>query len=588
MATITFPTDPSDGMIFEASPGLFFQYNASDNSWIRIDAYGFLPPASPLQNGTMSSNDFKKLMNIIIPPPQASLEGDDCSQTYRQGKVGLYSKDESLTINPKLTLMGNNTSAQRPWDLHRNTVGIDFRLNVEQFLDEIRKRGNIIERQIVGDTGAQGDKGEAGRDRLDTGPTGPTGIGGANSPFDGVLLEESLNLSAAAADEPRAVVNVTTNEVSETENYLVFTRANVGNPDACPSEIIPKPIISPWLLVVQRGVTNINKLTSLTDDCGVSCAICSGSIYYLNIEPIMQTIFERFKTLVTNLKNAKEDLVASWLKSMVFLFNQQKAALCCALENCRSRTRNVGTRQYIESQRIQAALGDFSLVIDGVEDKLTVDLDELKECAVKPQGQSSQYIKENLGAGCGEWLYELTIDASVHNKDPRSAGNANCLMFTLPRGSYFAQIIGCCASIGAPGSRGFVADEVQRDENGKITFVGTVRILGEAYKGEPVPGSSTDIFVIGPNGERRQVNLLDMQTKPWVADPPDGSFLGGAQSTGRVAMLYDRIIPIGTDDESTEKTVIQIPNLGLFSDPAAARSAYFGNTIRFTHAGGST
>jgi len=587
MSQITFPTDPSDGMIFEAAPGLYFQYNAADNSWIRVDAYGFLPPASPLQNGIMDSDDFKKLMNIIIPPPQSSLEGDDCSQTYRQGRVGLYSKDESLSVTPKLTLMGNNTTTQKPWDLHRNTVGIDFRLNLEQFLDEIRTRGNIIERQIVGDKGAQGDRGSAGRDKLDTGPTGVVGVDGANSPFDGILLEEALNLNVETADEPRAIVNVTTNEVSETENYLVFTRANIGNPDACPSEIIPKPLVSPWLLIIQHGVTSINKLSSLTDDCGVSCAICSGSIYYLNIEPTMEAIFERFKSLVTNLKQAKEDLVASWLKSMVFLFNQQKAALCCALENCRSRTRNVKTREYIESQRIQAAAGDFSLVIDGVEDKLTVDTDELKECATKPPGQSSQYIKENLGAGCDEWLYELTVDASVHNKDPRSAGSANCLMFTLPRGSYYAQVIGCCASIGAPTSKSFVADEIKRDDSGNIISVGTVQVLGVAYKGEPVPGSSTDIFVIGPNGERRQVNLLEMLTKPWVPDSVDTS-LASTQSTGRVAILYDRIVPVGTEDESIEQTVVQIPNLGLFSDPAAARSAYFGNTIRFTHAGGST
>jgi hypothetical protein len=576
-------------MIFEAAPGLFYQYNARSNTWVRIDGMESLPLASPLEDGVMTSDDFKKLMNLIIPPPQASLKGEDCTLIFRAGRVGLYSKDGSLAILPKLSLRQNSTSTERPWDLHRNTVGIDFKLNLEQFLDEVKKRGNLIERQIVGDKGATGDIGQAGRDKLDTGPVGPVGLDGANSPFEGNLIEESLDIQVQTTDEPRAIVDVTTEEISEKENYLVFTRGNIGNPDACPTEVIPRPILSPWLLIIQSGVTSINKLTTLTDDCGVSCAVCSGSIYYINIEPMLAQIFDRFKELVTQLKQAKEDLVASWLKTMVFLFNQQKAALCCALENCRSRTRNIGTRQYIEQQRIQAALGNFSLVVDGVEDRLTVDLDEFKTCLDKPQDQSSAYIKENLGAGCGDWLYELTIDASVHNRDPRSAGNSHCLMLTLPRGSYYAQIIGCCAQIGQAAATGLVGGEIATDETGKITAVGDVWIDGKAYRGEPVPGSPNEIYVFDANGNRKKVKAFDVGNYQQVPYSNRKGFIGGPQFTGRVAMLYQRAVEINTEeDEVIENEVTQIPNLGLFADPGAARSAYFGNTIRFTHAGGST
>jgi len=606
MAAITFPPNPSDGMIFEALPGLFYQYRAADNSWIRIDGSEALPTASPLQDGLMTSEDLRKLLNIIIPPPQASLKGEDCSLVFKSGRVGLYSSDGSLRINPKLDLLNKTvpTQTERPWDLHRNTVGIEFVLNLDQFLDEVKERGNIIERQLQGDRGDTGATGDDGRDRLDTGPTGKTGLAGANSPFPGILLEETLGLEVRASDETRAVVDITTEQISEEENYLVVTRANVGNPDACPSEVTPIPLRSPWVLVVQSGVSTINKLTRLTDDCGVPCAICSGSIYYVNVEPLLEMVFNRFKDRVLALKSAKEDLVASWLKSMVYLFNQQKAALCCALENCRSRTRNVATRQYIESQRIQAALGDFSLVIDGDEDKKTVDLDEFKECVggPEPQTQQSPYVVENLEAGCDDWLYQITVDAAVHNRDPRNAGNATCLMVNLPAGSYYMQILSCCAQLGtnAAVSQGAAAAEIAFDEDGRIAEVGQVILDGKAYDGAPVPGKPGYIYVTDPDtGARREVSTLELGAPSPIDYPTRSGYNQQAQYTGRVAILYNYNVeqgtgPIGPDGVPpseravTEQRVVTLPDLGKFSDPGAARSGYLGLTARFTHAGGST
>jgi hypothetical protein len=583
---IVFPPNPSDGEIFEAIPGLFFQYRASDNSWIRIDGSDALPIASPLQDGIMTSEDLHKIMSLIIPPPQATLKGEDCPLIFKHGKVGIYSSDESLVITPKLNLRKSSNDTPVPWDIHRNTVGIDFKLNIEQFLDEIKKRGNLIERKIQGDQGDVGDRGNAGRDKLDTGPTGATGSDGTNSPFEGSLIEESLDLTVGGSDEPRGIVDISTEQVSDDENYLVLTRANIGNPDACPSEIIPKPILSPWLLVVQRGTKSTKKLSKLTDDCGVSCATCSSSIYYLNAEPLLEQIFARFKEKIIELKEAKEDLVASWLKTMVFLFNQQKSALCCALENCKSRTRNTGARQYIEQQRIQAALGNFSLIVNGVEDRLTVDLDENKQCAT-PISQPSDYVKQNLSAGCGEWLYELTIDATVHNRDPRTSGNSHCLSFNLPRGSYYTQIIGCCATIGNEAvSKSF--GEVATTQDGKITSVGKILVAGKAYPGAPVPGSPNEIIVHDEGGNQQKVQAIDVGAINSTPYANRKGYQAGSQHTGRVAMMYTRVIEQGTDRETYEPGVVQLPNMGLFADPSSASSAYLGMTARFTHAGGST
>jgi hypothetical protein len=596
-------------MVFEALPGLFYQYNARDNTWVRIDGAEALPDASPLQDGLMSSEDLRKLMNLSVPPPQATLKGEDCSLIFRAGRVGLYSSDGSLLVEASLDLLNKAAPTQttKPWDLHRNTVGFNFGLNLNQFLDEVKNRGNLIEKELQGPRGHEGDRGDAGRDRLDTGPVGPDGQPGANSPFEAVLLEEVLDIDIERGDDPRAVVSIDTEEISEDENYLVVTRANIGNPDACPSEVLPTNIKSPWLLIVRRGVASINKLTRVTDDCGVPCAICSSAIYYVNADPLLNQVFDRFKDRVIALKQAKEELVATWLKSMVYLFNQQKAALCCALENCRSRTRNVGTRQYIESQRIQAALGDFSLVVDGAEDKLTVDLDEFKECVGKPTGQEQQnpYVVENLGAGCGDWLYTITVDASVHNRDPRNAGNASCLMVTLPRGTYYAQIIGCCAQLGdQPVSQGAAAQEIAFDENGRIAEVGTVVLDGKAYEGSPVPGKPGTIYVHHPEtGERREVTLAQLG----VQAPIDYNFRKGfvpqVEYTGRVAILYnweahEQTGPVGIGPPNdqvppsetfiTEQKVVTLPNLGKFADRSTAISAYNGLTARFAHAGGST
>lgn len=610
MATVTFPPNPSDGMIFEALPGLFYQYNARDNTWVRIDGSEALPNASPLQDGLMTSEDLRKLMNLSVPPPQATLKGEDCSLIFRAGRVGLYSSDGSLIVEASLDLLNKAAPTQttKPWDLHRNTVGINFGLNLNQFLDEVKQRGNLIEVELQGERGVTGDRGDAGRDRLDTGPVGSVGQPGANSPFDAILIEETLDVDIERGDDPRAIVDVDTEEISEDENYLVITRANIGNPDACPSEVTPTNIKSPWLLIVKRGVTSINKLTRVTDDCGVPCAICSSSIYYVNVEPILSQIFDRFKEQVIALKEAKEELAATWLKSMVYLFNQQKAALCCALENCKSRTRNVATRQYIESQRVQAALGDLSLVIDGAEDKLTVDLDEFKECVGKPTGQEQQspYVVENLGAGCGDWLYTITVDASVHNRDPRNAGNASCLMVTLPRGTYYAQIIGCCAQLGEqPVAQGAGAAEIAFDENGRISEVGQVILDGKAYNGAPVPGKPGFIYVTDPaTGARREVSLLELGVPGPVDHVSRKGYSPPVEYTGRVAILYNweahepsapvGVGPIGgtapppSESFVVEQKVATLPNLGKFADQSTAISAYNGLTARFAHAGGST
>jgi len=66
----------------------------------------------------------------------------------------------------------------------------------------------------------------------------------------------------------------------------------------------------------------------------------------------------------------KEQLAAQYLQEIMDAFVSQKAALCCALEGCRSRSRNVDARRYIEQQRIAAMAANMKLVIGGDDDKV--------------------------------------------------------------------------------------------------------------------------------------------------------------------------------------------------------------------------
>lgn len=443
MINVKFPANPTNGMIFEIIPGVFYKYNSGSNSWIRLKGAETLGLATPLTDGLMSSADFKKLQNLIVPPPQATLKGEDCNTTFKSGTVALYSFDGSLDIskNPRLVNKVASIDTESPWALHENTAGFDFRVPIDNLLQEIEERNLLKRVQLQGDKGTKGPRGDAGKDRVNTGPVGATGPDGSNSPFTGSLTAENIPFESVGRAN-RAIVDITTEEISDTENYLVATRANIGNPDACPSLITPQDFSSAFVVAlntIQGGKLVKDQLVS-TDDCALICRICASSIHYLNMEEIMNEIFQQFVTRVKTLKKAKEDLAKVWLNTMVSLFNEQKGALCCALENCRSRNRNQRTRQYIETQRIQAALGNFQLLVDGKEDRQLTDMDSHKNCPVPVETVPSVVTD-------GDNII-VSLDSKIHISDPR-ANPLQAVTTFLSSGSYVAEITSCCANFNA-------------------------------------------------------------------------------------------------------------------------------------------
>ncbi|MHC4792251.1 MAG: hypothetical protein ACYS8Y_12620, partial [Planctomycetota bacterium] len=191
MSIIKFPPNPDDGTIFEMAPGILYKYNAGSNCWKRLKGSDALSLATPLTSGLMSKEDYAKLQNLIVPPLQTTLQGEECTTAFKSGLVGLYSFDDSIKVKKNLTLTNKTPQGQveqeEPWSLHQNTAGFDFGVALNELLKEVENRNQLKKVQLQGDPGEKGARGEAGVDKLDTGPVGLQGSPGANSPFEGVL-----------------------------------------------------------------------------------------------------------------------------------------------------------------------------------------------------------------------------------------------------------------------------------------------------------------------------------------------------------------------------------------------------------------
>jgi len=420
-----FPPDPPDGTIFEKSPGVYYQYGAGQKAWVRLDAYHSIKLATTLQSGLMASADYQKLNQLLIPPPRLTMTSDQCDATFSNGVIGLYSDDESLTIDDTLDLYPYDGDAEKmQWHLHENTYGFNFRVNMEMLVEELVSRGNLVSETVQGARGVQGDRGDKGIDRLDTGPKGETGDNGTNAPFPGLLIEDPLSLELDE-DNNKAIIKIETEEVSIDENYLVVTRALIGG-DACPRDVIIQDEQSPWILAVDSGSSNQLQ-------CDTDCVTCSAALYYIDIEPVIDTIKARYGELMIVAKQTREALAEEWLRTMMTVFNSQKAALCCALENCESRKRNQDSRRYIEEMRIRAANSNFRLAVtSNADSRANVDMDAWKDCEAKGGGSG----QTTLEGACKDCLFEIEIEATNDITNPVSV--------ELSGGTYAAEITGCC------------------------------------------------------------------------------------------------------------------------------------------------
>ena len=442
---IVFPPEPSDGLIFEAAPGLFYQFSASENTWIRVDGFDALGLATGAKDGLMSKDDLIKINDLLLPPPRITITAEGCNFTFNEGTIGFRSSKGDLLIENELELrnkVGDTVVVNRvPWQIHENTFGYNFTVDLDKLLEEMESRGNLNFRGTIGLQGDKGDVGEDGIDELETGPQGAAGEDGANVPFLGTLTQEPSGFEIVG-ESNRAVVDIRAEKISKDENFLVLTRANIGNLDACPALVKPKNFKSPFVLVIDDNPERtIFRKDIIQDDCGQSCALCS-SLFFLDMDKLIDQVFDRFRELVIELKGAKETLANSWLTTMIGVFNQQRDAICCALENCESRNRNQDERRYIEQSRIQAAQSDFALTIDGVDDRETIDTDGLTKSLLPPEcPQPGGDVNPGL-PDCIDCELEVIIDGRLNSPTLNQAIVAN-----LPAGDYIAEITDCCIAI---------------------------------------------------------------------------------------------------------------------------------------------
>lgn len=393
---VRFPENAEDGTIFEAAEGIFYQFNKKERSWIKVDGFTITEePATALAPGLMESDDLRKLNDLLLPPPHTTMTAPQCSFTFESGVFGFRSSREHLFIEHELVLrdrdeQGFEVDRREVWQIHENTYGINFRVNVPKLLTEIEAQGNLAYRKTIGPRGPKGDPGGDGVDDLETGPQGAKGEDGANYPFGGFLSEEQTGF--LAGDGNRGITDIRMEEVSADENYLVATRAIIGNPDLCPAFVLPKKLDSKWITVVdERPPERI-----IVDECDpticgvIQCApdsrsgiiqtFCSTRLYFLDFQPLEEAIRTQFENLVTELKATKEQVTLELMKAMIDLFTEQKLSLCCAYENCLSRRENQRHRNIIDSARIQAAQANFSIVVDGEDRRNYLETDPDKDC----------------------------------------------------------------------------------------------------------------------------------------------------------------------------------------------------------------
>jgi len=370
--------NPTEGEIIEVYPGVFYQYSHSTNSWIRLNGYHSIKPATPVSAGLMTKEDYIKIEGLLKAPPKTRLSSNKCSATFEGGTIGFYSRDGSVLVEDYLDLYETGKTTREQWHIHEDTWGFNFRINLQFLIEEMKKRGNLISENMVGPKGLDGEKGPPGVNKLDTGPMGPDGLPGNNAPFAGTLVSNNLMVT----DKSKAVVDVAVEEVSPEENYLVIYKGTIGPKNLCTKKVNVQNVQSTWLLVRR------NK-----EVCGTGCqgnaVVSNCETAYLDIEVITDAITEYFNSLIMVVKQERETLVREWLKTMMYTFNDQKYALCCGLENCMSRKRNEDERRYIETQRIAAAAAGYKVLISDRTDgedvpephtKIEVDMDKYKTC----------------------------------------------------------------------------------------------------------------------------------------------------------------------------------------------------------------
>jgi len=434
LTILYFPENPTHGDIFELEDGVLYQYDATVNAWIKIASNTInLPLATTSQNGAMSASDLQKLNRLVIPPPTSSIIGNDCVSSFDLGTISLQGVDDFVNVEGNVSVQniddtGTHIATTVPFHIHQHTYGFDFNLDLVALIDELKRRNQF---NVIGPAGLRGNKGQTGDPGEDYIPSGPQGVKGDQGLAPECILDVQTEVLQAKLKPglKRALtsVRIKPNADDDTKYELEFDRQVVGKLNATTSLFKVKQQKSSWILAV------------------ASTAGVAQQVYYLDIDPIIEAIHAKFLSEVNRLKAGYEDITKFWVQTMSDLFDEQKAALCCALEFCMSKTKSEHLRRHMEivaatalpdarievNTREEAYSNSIAQLESGTSmrprigsgpDLCAADLETAKTSDANPQGV--QESNESL----------LVIDPILHIEP------SNATTIDLPKGVYTATI----------------------------------------------------------------------------------------------------------------------------------------------------
>ena len=418
---IGFPDNPSHGDIFEYKEGLYFQYDGRYNSWVAIRSNDSnVVAATTLKKGAMSAGDLQKLNRLVLPVPNSTLTFEDCDSTFNSGVINIYGGDRFIDIQGNLDIQnldeyGDLISQKFPFKIHQHTNGFDFTLNLDTLVKELIDRSQIILKGMDGGQGPDGAQGDNGLDKVPAGPRGDIGATG-NAPECSLSIEEEIILSDTAVGLNKALVDVRVkvNESDPTKYSLEFDRQEVGVENYSATKFDVGAGQSSWVMAVE------------------SVAAGPQPVHYFDVDPIVDAIKAKYDIELKNLKQQYENITTYWVQKMSDLFDEQKSALCCALEYCRSVTKSTQLRQHMESVA-SAALPDARINVSergsGEEVSSTKLLPKLPGgsdlCGNSAQAASLQIPN----------MWEVDVDPIIHTGNSKTAYDLE-----LPAGRYTAII----------------------------------------------------------------------------------------------------------------------------------------------------
>jgi hypothetical protein len=406
----------------------------------------------------MAAEDLKKINRLVLPPPQSTLVGNDCLAPFQRGTIEFVSGDNYVDVQGNVDIrnideFGDTISESHAFHIHQHTYGFDFTLDLPRLIQTLIARNQILLKGRTGDQGPKGDTGDPGIDEVLSGPQGPQGEQG-DAPECLLSIDPEPISAERRPGLKRGLVKArVVDHATDPNKYAIeFDRQVIGTEDATTSKFNARNSDSFWVLAV------------------TSVAGTPQPVYYIDVEPIIEVIRQKYLTEVDRLKQGYEDIVEFWIQTMSDLFDEQKAALCCSLEYCMSVRKSIDQRQHMESVAASAIGSDGAKInLHGRASGEAVEISSTR--TLKRMPRAEDYCDNGVpfpqrSSGSSLVLDDdgnpipvtLKIDPLLNVATVKTAASLE-----LPKGRYAASIRDMNARIG--GKYG-VTVKIQYTENG--------------------------------------------------------------------------------------------------------------------------